>query len=135
MLILVAAKKSPFVRSGAITYEELKRIPLIIQQPGSGATAILKKALSKANLHLTDLNIILQMGLQDSVKTAVLAGYGATIISALGVKKEIESGQLKMISTEMLDLRRQIYICQNREVPLTNLARNFINYAIKYKKI
>lgn len=133
-LILVAAKNSSFIRSGSITYEELRRIPLIIQQPGSGATAILKKALSEVHLHLNDLNIILQMGLQDSVKTAVLAGFGATIISELGVIKEIDSGQLKMISTKMLDLRRQIYICQNREIPLTNLAKNFIKYAIKYKK-
>ncbi len=134
-LILVAAKNYSFVRGGSITYEELQKIPLIIQQPGSGATAILKKALSEVHLRLTDLNIILQMGLQDSVKAAVLAGYGATIISALGVIKEIETGQLQKISAEVLDLRRQIHICHNREVPLTNLARNFIKYAIKYKKI
>lgn len=134
-LILVAAKNYSFVRGGSITYKELQKIPLIIQQPGSGATAILKKALSEVNLRLTDLNIILQMGLQDSVKTAVLAGYGATIISALGVTKEIETGQLQKISAEVLDLRRQIYICYNREAPLTNLARNFIKYAIKYKKM
>ena len=134
-LILVAAKDYSFVRGGSITYKELKKIPLIIQQPGSGATAILKKALSEVHLRLTDLNIILQMGLQDSVKAAVLAGYGATIISALGVIKEIETGQLQKISAEVLDLHRQIYICHNREVPLTNFARNFIKYAIKYKKI
>jgi DNA-binding transcriptional LysR family regulator len=124
-LILVAAKNYSFVRGGSITYEELQKIPLII----------LKKALSEVHLRLTDLNIILQMGLQDSVKAAVLAGYGATIISTLGVIKEIETGQLQKISTEVLDLRRQIHICHNREVPLTNLARNFIKYAIKYKKI
>ena len=134
-LILVAAKNYTFARGGSITFQELQKIPLIIQQPGSGATAILKKALSEVHLRLTDLNIILQMGLQDSVKTAVVAGYGATIISALGVIKEIETGQLKKISAEVLDLRRQIHICHNREVPLTNLARNFIKYAIKYKKI
>ena len=134
-LILVAAKNYSFARGGSITFQELQKIPLIIQQPGSGATAILKKALSEVHLRLTDLNIILQMGLQDSVKTAVVAGYGATIISALGVTKEIETGQLQKISTEVLDLHRQIHICHNREVPLTNLARNFIKYAIRYKNI
>jgi DNA-binding transcriptional LysR family regulator len=76
----------------------------------------------------------MQLGLQDSVKSAVAAGFGATIISALGANKEIENGELIPINISDLDLRRKIYTCQNREIPLSNIAREFLKFSQKYKK-
>jgi DNA-binding transcriptional LysR family regulator len=134
-LILVAAKDSSYAKNKSIPYEDLAQIPLIIQQPGSGATSTLQRALSEVNLHISDLNILMQLGLQDSVKSAVASGIGATIISYLGAKKEIESGELVQIDIPQLDLHRNIYQCQNRETPLTNIAQEFVTFAFKYKNI
>ena len=133
-LILVVSKNSPFADRRTINYDELKTIPLILQQPGSGATVTLQHALAEMHLHFTDLQILMQLGLQDSVKSAVAAGFGATIISALGANKEIENGELIPINISDLDLRRKIYTCQNREIPLSNIAREFLKFSQKYKK-
>ena len=73
--------------------------------------------------------------MQDSVKSAVLAGYGATIISELGVKKELEAGQLCQIEVAGLDLMRQIFICMNRNIPLSRLATAFLEFAKANKQI
>lgn len=134
-LILAVSKESQFAKQHQITYSELQKIPLIIQQSGSGATVTLQRALAEMRMRLSDLNIMLQLGLQDSVKAAVIAGYGATIISSLGIKKEIENGDLIPISVEDLDLSRKIHFCQNREVPLSNIAKRFIKFAQQYKNI
>ncbi len=127
-LVLVSAKDHPAAKRSCITYQELCRIPLILQQPGSGATINLQTALASVRLNKSDLTIQMELGLQDSVKAAVLAGYGATIISELGVKKEIESGLLSKIDIVDLNLSRQIYICTNRGVPLSNLANEFLKF-------
>lgn len=132
-LVLVAASGHPAAQRARINFEDLQAIPLILQQPGSGATINLQEALSRVNLKISDLNLLLELGLQDSVKSAVLAGYGATIISELGVKKELESGQLKRIDVTGLDLMREIYVCTNRNVPLSRLAASFLEFAITHK--
>ncbi|HUV15321.1 MAG TPA: LysR family transcriptional regulator [Pelolinea sp.] len=134
-LVLVAAKDHPAAQNSHINFEDLLTIPLILQQPGSGATINLQDALSKVNLKQSDLKIHLELGLQDSVKSAVLAGFGATIISELGVKKELEAGLMRKIEINGLDLMREIYICTNRTIPLSNLAGVFKDYAYKYQKI
>jgi DNA-binding transcriptional LysR family regulator len=134
-LVLVVGKDHPSSGKKIITYGELCRIPLILQQPGSGATINLQEALSGVHLKLSDLTITMELGLQDSVKAAVLAGFGATIISEMGVKKEIETGLLKKIDIIDLNLSRQIYMCSNRGVPLSNLANEFLNYSIAHKAL
>ena len=106
-----------------------------MQQPGSGTTINLQAALAQTGIKLNELNILMELGLQDSVKSAVLAGYGATIISYLGVKNEIQKGELVVIEIENLDLSRQLYFCYNRLVPLSNLAKEFLSFAIENKAI
>jgi len=134
-LILVVPKDSRFASMPSIPYEQLHEVPLIIQQPGSGATATLQRALSEVNMHLSDLNFLMQLGLQDSVKSAVASGIGGTIISSLGAKKEIENGEFVAVTVPHLDLRRKIFQCHNREIPLSNIAQEFLTFASKYKNI
>jgi DNA-binding transcriptional LysR family regulator len=132
-LVLVTSKDHDLAKQKKLSFEELREIPLILQQPGSGATINLQQALNSAGLKMRDLNVLMELGLQDSVKTAVLAGYGATIISSLGIKKEIESGSLVEIEIEDLDLYRKIYLCYNRLAPLSNLGKEFLSFAIQNK--
>jgi DNA-binding transcriptional LysR family regulator len=134
-LVLVSAQSHPLAQKKRISFQELRKIPLIMQQPGSGATINLREALATGGLTFSDLNILMELGLQDSVKSAVLAGYGAAIISSLGIKKEIESGLLQEIEVEGLDLYRKIFICYNRMLPLTNITKEFLAFAIRNKDL
>jgi DNA-binding transcriptional LysR family regulator len=134
-LALVTAKNHPLAQKKSISFQELCEIPLIMQQPGSGATINLQEALAAGGLSFGDLNILMELGLQDSVKSAVAAGYGAAIISSLGIKKEIESGMLQEIAVEGLDLYRQIFICYNRMLPLANITKEFLAFAIRNKDL
>ena len=134
-LVLVTAPNHNLASRKSLTVSELREIPLIMQQPGSGTTINLQAALAQTGIKLNELNILMELGLQDSVKSAVLAGYGATIISYLGVKNEIQKGELVVIEIKNLDLFRQLYFCYNRLVPLSNLAKEFLSFAIENKAI
>lgn len=134
-LVLVTSKNHPIAQERCITVQELFQLPLIIQQPRSDSVINLQKALSTSGLHFSDLNILMELGLQDSVKSAVVAGYGAAIISSLGIRREIESGSLQEIEIENLDLYRQIFICYNRTLPLLNITKEFLTFAFRYKDL
>lgn len=133
-LILVTAPNSPLAARGQISFEELAAVPLILQQQGSGATTVLQDVLREQGLQLNQLNVIMELGLQVSAKAAVRAGFGATIISRLGVRDELQQGTLVQVAVDGLELYRDIYLCYNRSTPLTNLGRVFLDFAVQYKE-
>jgi len=133
-LVLAVSPKHPAVVKKKINIDELTQFPLVLQQAGSGATIQLQEALSRANIRFSELNIFMELGLQSSVKAAVLEGFGATIISELGIKKELMLGELVKIDIEDIDLSRQIYVCRNRNLPLSNLAAEFLEFSNMQQK-
>ena len=130
-LILVVSPQHELAKRSTITFEELIRIPLILQQPGSGATSALRNSLIAHGLKLEDLNVLMEAGLQESTKSAVQFGLGATFISHLGALDELQNGSLIAIDIEGLELEHDFYIAHHRDWPLSRLARMFLKTASK----
>ncbi|MFZ5919286.1 MAG: selenium metabolism-associated LysR family transcriptional regulator [Chloroflexota bacterium] len=128
-LVLVVYPAHPWASQGQISYQELLRAPLILQQHGSGAVAALQQALEQHSIDYEQLNVVMEVGLQESTKAAVRAGFGATIISRLGVLEELKRGDLVEVSIEGLEMGRDFYIVYRRTSALTNLARTFLEFA------
>jgi len=132
-MILVLAPDHPFAQKPAISFEEFIKLPLIIQQRGAGITESFILLLNKQGIDLKDLNVIMELGLQDSAKSAAMAGFGGAIISKLGGVSELKNQDLVEIPIEDVNLSRPQYLCFNHMVPLSNLASNFIEFAEKNK--
>lgn len=130
-LVLVVRHNHPLAARSSITYEKLLGIPLILQQYGSGATAALYEALETYNINVNDLNIVMELGLQESTKAAVRSGLGGTIISKLGVVEELKRGILVEVPIEGMTLKREFYIVHRRTSPLTTLAHTFLDYVLE----
>lgn len=132
-LVLVTYPDHPWAKREFISYEEILKEPLILQQQGSGAWGVLKDALADHGIDVATLNVAMELGLQESTKVAVKGGYGVTIISELGVKKELEMGELVQIKVAGLELKRKIYITYNKSLPRSRLAQTFIDYSFDNK--
>lgn len=128
-LILVVSPKHELSKQRAITLNELGNVPLILQQPGSGATSALRDALLSHGLRLEDLNILMEAGLQESTKAAVRFGLGATFISRLGALNELRAGSLVPVRIAHLELEHNFYVVHHRDWPLSRLARRFLKTA------
>ena len=133
-LVLVTSKSNPLAQKSHIQCEELLQIPLILQQQGSGATSVLFQVLNEQGIRPGDLKHFMELGLQESTKTAVKAGLGATIISKFGVQDELLRGELVQIRVQDLSLKRNFYVCYNKTLPLSNLVNDFLLFANQYKK-
>ena len=79
---------------GELSLEELKREPLVVQQEGSGVRAIVEAELRRLGVRPRDLNVVAELGLQESSQTAVEEGLGATFTSLAAIDRELELGRL-----------------------------------------
>ena len=60
-----------------VTLEELRGESLIVMQDGAGVRQIVEDELRALGTRLRDLDVRLELGLQESVRSAVQAGYGS----------------------------------------------------------
>jgi len=130
-LVLTVPPTDDLARHRSIDLNTFVELPLILQQPGSGATAALSAALSAEGVCLADLNIVMECGLQESTKTAVRSGLGATVISRLGIVGELCDQTLVEIEVEGLGLQHDFHVAYHRDWPPTRLADAFVRYARK----
>ena len=63
-------------------------------QEGAGVRQVIEDELREAGTRLRDLDVRLELGLQESVKSAVEAGHGVTFISRTAVEPELAAGTL-----------------------------------------
>lgn len=133
-MILVLAPSHKFAQKGTLSLEEFLTIPLILQQQGAGVRDTFIESLKKQGINQSDLNIFLELGLQDSAKSAVIAGFGGTVISKLGGVGELVSGQLVEVKVQDLDFSRPQMLCYNRMLSLSNIASDFIKFANAQKE-
>ena len=127
-LVLVAHPDHPLTGQSSISWKELPNMPLILQQHGSGATAALYEALEAYDISASHLNVVMELGLQESTKAAVRSGLGVTIISKLGVIEELGRGVLVEVPIQDMTLKRDLYVVYRRTSPLSNLTRAFLEY-------
>ena len=79
---------------GSVSLEELAAEPMLIQQEGSGVRSVVEAAMRESGVRDRDLKVAMELGLQQSVKAAVLDGFGITVISRLAVERELADGSL-----------------------------------------
>ena len=65
---------------------------LIAMQEGAGVRQVVEDELRRAGLRAARPRARLELGLQESVKSAVAAGYGVTFISRTAIEAELASG-------------------------------------------
>jgi LysR family transcriptional regulator, transcriptional activator of the cysJI operon len=99
-----------------ISLNQLKETPLIVRENGSGTRAVVDKYLTQAGLSLNDLNIVMELGSTEAIKTAVESGLGVSFVSKSAIKKELKLKLLKTYSINNISFYRYFYIvfCKDR---------------------
>jgi DNA-binding transcriptional LysR family regulator len=82
---------------------ELVREPLILMQAGAGVRTVIEEELRRAGVRPRDLNVAMELGLQESAKAAVEAGFGVSFLSQLAVERELERGSLATADVAGID--------------------------------
>jgi len=112
-----------------ISLDDLRGEHLIVMQDGAGVRQVLEDELRKAGMRLRDLDVRLELGLQESVRSAVLAGHGVAFISRLAVDADLAAGRIATARVRGLDPVREIFLARATGRSETRAARGFVAFA------
>ena len=112
-----------------VTLDELRREQLILMQDGAGVRQLIEEKLRGAGLKLRDLDVRLELGLQESVTSAVRGGYGVTFISHSSIENDLAAGTLVEARVAGLELEREIFLVRAVGRAETRAARAFLDFA------
>src|SRR5215210_16983 len=127
-VILACAPGHPFA-GRTVSLDELRADNLIVMQEGAGVRQIVEDELRALGTRLRDLDVRLELGLQESVRSAVQAGYGVTFISRSAVEQELAAGTLAAAKVEGLDAKREISLARAAGRSATRVADAFVAFA------
>jgi DNA-binding transcriptional LysR family regulator len=112
-----------------ISLDDLKGEKLIVMQEGAGVRQVIEDELRKAGMRLRDLDVRLELGLQESVRSAVLAGHGVAFISRLAIEADLAAGRIATARVRGLDPVREIFLARASGRSETRAARAFVAFA------
>ncbi len=127
-VVLAVPASHPFAGK-TLTLEQLRTEPLIVMQEGAGVRQVIEDELRKAGSRLRDLDVRLELGLQESVRSAVLAGHGMTFISRLAIESDLATGLLATARVRGLNPVREIFLARASGRTETRAARAFVAFA------
>jgi DNA-binding transcriptional LysR family regulator len=108
-LLLVASPSMEETLPSNLDLSLLADIPMITREPSSGTRNVLADALQSHGLNLEQCNIILEVGGNEALKSAVLSGLGVAFISRWSVQKELAHKSLIAVPIPNLTIKRDFY--------------------------
>ena len=105
LVVVVAPTHRWATKRDAVGASELAASELVLREPGSGTREVLDVALEAHGLLARPA---MQLGSTTAIKTAVGAGFGASVLSRLSVQSELDHGALVAVPTPELNLSRSI---------------------------
>jgi DNA-binding transcriptional LysR family regulator len=103
---------------GAPTLTELLSCPFVARIVSSGSLRTVHAALESRGISPTQMSIVLEVGGNEALKSAVINKVGLAFISKWAIQQELRSGSLQTIATPGLRILRRFYaVCRQPLVP------------------
>jgi len=112
---MIAVAASSLIKDGVIKLKDLKKIPMVLREEGSGTRYEVERILENKGVALDEISIAGIFGSTDAVKQAVKAGLGISIVSRFSVADELKHRILKEIRLEDVQMKRNFYTITHRK--------------------
>ncbi|MEK9625576.1 MAG: LysR family transcriptional regulator [Gammaproteobacteria bacterium] len=113
-LVVVTPPGHELTKSDSVSVEQIFEYPFISREEGSGTREVIHDHLQASGRDFSDLNLIMEFGSPESIKSAVAAGLGISILSIATLNKELELGLLAKASLAS-PLKRPFSIVYQRQ--------------------
>jgi DNA-binding transcriptional LysR family regulator len=127
--VVLAVPRGHRFAGRTVTLDELKVEPLVLMQEGAGVRQVIEEELRAAGLRLRDLDVRLELGLQESARSAVVAGHGVTFISRSAIEADLAAGTVDVGRVEGLSPSREISLVRSAGRAETRVAQEFVEFA------
>ena len=124
--VIVAAPDHPLTKLASVDPKSLEEETFLVREPGSGTRSLMERFFAKAGIAP---RLGAQIGSNETIKQAVIAGLGIAFISGHTVEAEIHTGRLSLLKVAGLPIVRQWYIVhlqERRLMPVVSALRDFL---------
>ncbi len=129
-IVLVTGKNQSQAKTGEIDLKMLKKIPLAIREFGSGTLQVIQRYLKSQHLSLADLNIEMQLGSTEGIKTYLKKTHCFAFLSLNSVLEELQRGDLTVIELPGPPIHRLFYFITPHGTE-DQLADMFMDFVIR----
>lgn len=118
-IIFLAAPDHPLAGRRGLTLADIGRHPIILREPGSGTRRAAEGQFAACGF---EPNVRFELGANEAVKHAVMAGLGLAVLSRWTVQLELDYGHVVELPVEGFPLLRHWSLAWNRQRVLTTAA-------------
>jgi len=125
--ILIAPPKHPLAGKKNLKPQSLLSEEFLLREEGSGTRALTEDLLLQAG---APLSTGMEMGSNETIKQAVMAGLGIALISAHTVSVELEEGRLSWLDVEGFPIERNWQVIRRSQKRLMPAGRALWDFMI-----
>ena len=129
-LVLIVPAAHEWAERARISAEELKSVPLLMRERGSGTRHVVEMALEGHRLKPSSLKFAMELDSTEAIKSAVEAGLGAGFVSKWAIAKDVRAGAtFRIVEVEGLRVQRDflmIYAAGPEPQGLVQEFRRFV---------
>ena len=101
-LVLIVPREWETRVGARIALPELRRLPLVIREEGSGTSSLFERCLGSAGVGLRSLAIAAELGSAAAIHEAVVSGLGAAFVSDVSVRSERLAAGVRAVALDGL---------------------------------
>ncbi|WP_407267895.1 LysR family transcriptional regulator [Radiobacillus sp. PE A8.2] len=129
-LILIHAPDHPWKQRNEIDIEEIAHERMLWREPTSGTRLIIEDFLRQYGV-FDKINQYMDLGSTQSIKSAVEAGLGISIVSRLTVAREINQGVLCEAKIKGISFKRDLWLVRKQQRFSKKSAQAFAEFILK----
>lgn len=127
-LVLCCAPDHPLAGQAGISVQQLKNESFINREDGSGTRLVMERYLKD---HGISVSPVMELGTNEAVKQAIMAGIGISLISGLSLVNEVKLGKICVLDVQGLPVMTQWNALHKKGKRLSPVIRNFLDFLME----
>ena len=126
--IIIGSPEHSMINRKSLSLKDFKDETFLIREEGSGTRLVMVKLFEEAGISPSST---MEVGNNESIKQAVIAGLGVAFISAHTVADELKDGRLKEFDIKGFPVIRKWLVVQHKNIELVPAAESLLNFFIE----
>lgn len=132
-LVTVIRTGSKLSVGDEITPDELRNLPLVLRERGSGTLDVFERALLQHNIKLSSLQVLMYLGSTESIKLFLEHTDCLGVVSIRSISRELCAGQLRVVEIKGMSMLRDFSFAQPQGQE-SGLAQVFMQFATHHNQ-
>lgn len=133
-LVAVTSSKNELAKSSSISLQDLKELPWVLREKGSGTREVTEQGLESIGLSIQSIKNVTSLGSTEAIKSFLEVGVGVSILSKKSIRNELALGLLQILPVAGLNLERPFNFIYPQGPRPAGITGEFIRFGLKFNK-